>query len=44
MTVCIAAICTYSDGQYIVGCADRMVTAGDIEAHSAQPKATNYLI
>ena len=38
MTVCIAAICQYDDGAYIVGCADKLVTYGDTEYQSPHPK------
>lgn len=34
MTVCVAAICT----EYVIGAADRMFTAGDVQFEPAQPK------
>ena len=42
MTVCIAAICQYDDGTYIVGCADTLVTYGDTEFQSPHPKIHQF--
>ena len=39
MTVCIAALC--NNGTYLVGAADRMLTAGDIEFEPPQTKITS---
>lgn len=38
MTVCIAAMCTYSGMSHIIGASDRMLTAGDIEFEPPQTK------
>lgn len=38
MTVCIAAISSFGEGDVIVGASDRMLTAGDIEFEPTLPK------
>ena len=42
MTICVAAMCDGPRAPCIIGAADRMITAGDIEFEPEQPKI-NYL-